>query len=161
MEWKREYCRKICRIDGVETYIISPAKYDQLIEDQALLNGLMRTRAEILPYIETAREIGTEKLYLAFGVLPAKIEKFRWMPLHCYKKGEAFYHVQYRSTWMCRACGHVLNAPLLMPMAEAEPILYSWSENRYPAIPRIFEKVTCPNCGKPLQRHFIRLGSPV
>lgn len=44
-----------------------------------------------------------------------------------------------------------------MPMAEAEAIYYSGTEDNDPAIPSIFRKTNCPNCGKPLQNHLLDL----
>lgn len=52
--------------------------------------------------------------------------------------------------YCCRECGHLYQAPIIMPMAEAEAIYYSGTEDNDLAIPSIFRKINCPNCGKPL-----------
>lgn len=155
MERLKQYCTDICFIDNLQTYVISPSKLDDILKDDGLLKYLKKSETDIIPFIKIAREAGTDKIYLAFIYLPAKVEKLRWMPVHCYKNGNQLYHVRYRNSWMCRECGNVMNQPIVMPMAEAEPIIYHFSENRYPDIPSLFQKIKCPKCGKPLQNHLI------
>lgn len=58
MKHLKDYCLDVCVIDGLQTYVISPAKYSVLIKDNELLNYLKRTENDILPYIDVAREIG-------------------------------------------------------------------------------------------------------
>ncbi|MCM1186957.1 MAG: hypothetical protein NC251_07740 [Lachnoclostridium sp.] len=96
-----------------------------------------------------------KNLYLAFAYNPNFAEKYRWLSLLCYKHENTFYHVAYRNTWMCRECNHKYNAPIIMPMVEADAVIYHGVE--YPKIPDIFRKVNCPQCGKPLQNHLIIL----
>lgn len=47
MEHLKDYCLDVCVIDGLQTYIISPAKYDVLIKDNELLNCLKKTDKDI------------------------------------------------------------------------------------------------------------------
>lgn len=157
MKHLKDYCLDIFVIDGLQTYVISPAKYSVLIKDNELLNYLKRTENDILPYIEVAREIGIDKLYFAFAYLPAIVKRFQLLPILCYKNGNQFYHVHYRNTWMCRECKYIMNKPIIMPMVEADITIYHCSENKYPDIPSIFQKVKCPKCGKLLQNHLIIL----
>lgn len=152
-----DYCLDLCVIDGLLTYIISPAKYSILLKDNELLKDLERTDNDILPYIETAREIGIDKLYLAFVKVPFSAKKFQRLPMLCYQNGNQFYHVHYRNTWMCRECKYIMNKPIIMPMAEADTTIYHCSERKYPDIPSIFQKIKCPKCGKLLQNHWIIL----
>lgn len=157
MEQLIDYCLDVCVIDGLQTYVISPATHNVLVKDNKLLNYLKSTESDILPYIEAAREIGIDKLYLAFINFPAIVKKFQLLPILCYKNGNQFYHVHYRNTWMCRECKHIMNKPIIMPMVEADTTIYHFSENKYPDIPSIFQKVKCPKCGKLLQNHLIIL----
>lgn len=155
MEHLKDYCLDVCVIDGLQTYIISPAKYDVLIKDNELLNCLKKTDKDIRPYIDVAREKGIDKLYLAFIKHPDFTEKFLLLPILCYKNGNQIYHVHYRNTWMCRECRHIMNKPVIMPMVEADITTYHCSENKYPDVPLIFQRIKCPKCGKLLQNHLI------
>ncbi|MCI8400834.1 MAG: hypothetical protein HFI38_01860 [Lachnospiraceae bacterium] len=157
MERLKDYCLDVCIIDGLQTYVISPAKYGVLIKDNELLHYLKRTDKNLLPYIEMAREMGIDKLYLAFVNVPSFVRKFQMSPVLCYKNENRFYHVHYRNTWMCRECKHIMNKPIIMPMVEADITIYHCSENKYPDIPSIFQKVKCPKCGRLLQNHLIIL----
>jgi ribosomal protein L37AE/L43A len=157
MEHLKDYCLDVCVIDGLQTYVIDSAKYGVLIKDNELLNYLKKTDKDILSYIELTREIGIDKIYLAFAKFPTLIERLQWFPILCYKNGNQFYHVHYRSTWMCRECKYRMNKPIIMPMVEVDAIIYHYCENKYPDIPSIFQKVKCPKCGKLLQNHLIIL----
>lgn len=155
MECLRQYCADICNIDSLQTFIISPSKYEDMLKDDELLKCLKISEKHITSFIKTAREVGTEKIYLAFVYQPSWIEKFQWMPVHCYKNGNKFYHVHYRDSWICKECGNTISGSFIMPMVETDPIIYHRSENKYPNIPLIFQKVKCPKCGEPLQNHLI------
>ena len=155
MERLKKYCEDVCFIDDLQTFIISPSKFDDIIKDNELLKYLKKTDIDIVPFINIARVVGTDKIYLAFVNLPTKVKRFQWVPLHCYKNGNQFYHVNYRNTWMCRECKNIMNKSIVMPMVEADMIIYHWCENKYPDIPLIFQKVKCPKCGRPLQNHLI------
>lgn len=155
MEQLKKYCADICLIDGLQTFIINPSNYDDVIKDNELLKYLNKSEKEIIPFIKTARKVGTDKIYLAFANLPSVVERFQWMPLYCYKNGNLFYHVHYRNTWICRECNNIMNKSIIMPMVEADAIIYNWCENKYPDIPLIFQKIKCPQCGKILQNHLI------
>lgn len=155
MERLKQYCADVCFIDSLQTFIISPSKHDDILKDDKLLKCLKRSEMDILPFIKTTKEVGTDKIYLAFVYLPVKVEIIQWMPIHCYKNGTQFYHVYYRNSWMCRECGNIMNKSIVMPMVEVESIIYHWSKNRYPDIPLIFQKIKCPKCGKLLQNHLI------
>ena len=67
MEHLKDYCLDVCVIDGLQTYVIDSAKYGVLIKDNELLNYLKKTDKDILSYIELTREIGIDKIYLAFA----------------------------------------------------------------------------------------------
>lgn len=151
----KKYCEKICWIDGLETYIVSPSEYDNLMEDEELLGDLKRSQKDIAPFIKAAEEAGNGKLFFSFMKHPNWIEKYEWAPVHCYKWESSFYHVCYRKLWMCRECRNIVHASIIMPMTEAEPIFYSGTEKEYPDISPIFKKVECPYCGRPLQNHLI------
>ncbi len=153
MERLEKYCEDVCFIDGLQTFIISPSKFDVILKDNKLLKYLKITDIKnIVPFINEAREVGTDKIYLAFVNLPTKV--CQWMPLHCYKNKNKFYHVCYRSTWMCRGCKNIMNKSIIMPMVESDAVIYHWCENKYPDIPLIFQKVKCPKCGRLLQNHL-------
>lgn len=156
MERLKDYCFNVRMIDSLQTFIISPAKYDAFIKDSNLLNDLQITKARyeaVLSYAKIVGEVGTDKLYPAFVYLPFFAERFQWLPLYCYKNKNQFYHVNYRNTWMCRECGNVMNKSILMPMAEADATIYP--RDKRPCIPPIFQKMPCPKCGKLLQNHLV------
>ena len=85
MEHLKDYCLDVCVIDGLQTYVIDSAKYGVLIKDNELLNYLKKTDKDILSYIELTREIGIDKIYLAFAKFPTLIERLQWFPILCYK----------------------------------------------------------------------------
>lgn len=155
MERLKPYCIDIHYIDGLLTFIISPSKYEDILENKELLKWLDKSENEIGKFIKIVKEVGTNKIYLGFVYLTTKIKKYRWIPMHCYKNGNEFYHVFFRYTWMCRECGNIINGSIIMPMVEADPTIYRLSGNEYPNIPLIFKKVNCPKCGKSLQNHLI------
>lgn len=155
MERLKKYCEDVYFIDGLQTFIISPSKFDDILKDNELLKYLKKTDMNIARFINIARKVGTDKIYLAFVNLPTKVERFQWVPLHCYKNENQFYHVYYRDTWVCRECKNIMNKSIIMPMVEADMTIYHWCENKYPDIPLIFQKVKCPKCGRPLQNHLI------
>lgn len=157
MERLRQYCMDVCDIDNLQTFIISPSKYEDILKDDELLKLLKTSKKLTSSFIRTLKELDTDKIYFAFVSLPAFIEKFQWMPVYCYKNGKQFYHVHYRDSWICRECGNIMNEPIIIPLVETEPCIYSHSasRNKYPDIPSVFTKIKCPECGKPLQNHFI------
>lgn len=155
LERLKQYCADVCFIDGLQTFIISPSKHDDILKDDKLLKCLKRSESDLFPFMKTTKEVGTDKIYLAFVYLPAKVDIMQWFPIHCYKNGNQFYHVYYRKSWMCRECGNIIYKSIVMPMVEVESLIYQWPENRYPDIPTIFQKIKCPECGKPLQNHLI------
>lgn len=59
----KKYCEKICCIDGLETYIVSPSEYDNLMGDDELLGALKRSQKDIAPFIKAAEEAGNGKLF--------------------------------------------------------------------------------------------------
>lgn len=91
MERLKSYCAEVCFIDNLQTFIISPSKFDDILKDNELLMYLKKS--DIVPFIKTSRAVGTNILYLAFVNLPAKVERFQWLPVHCYKNENKFYHV--------------------------------------------------------------------
>lgn len=158
MEPLKKYCSAICCVDGVGTYIISPAQYASLMADQELLGKLISSCAKnsLKYFIQTAEKIDT--LYLAFGHHKNRAgQSLEWEAALCYKRDDTFFHVRYRDSWMCRDCGYTLRAPIIMPLCEAEPDFYYETKNRFPAIPPFFQKRPCPNCGRQLQNHLIIL----
>lgn len=154
MEQLQKYCLKECYIDGIYTYIINQAKIrDAKVEK--LLADLHISKTHVEALLTELEEANHKNLYLAFAYNPNFAEKYRWLPLLCYKNENTFYHVSYRSTWMCRECNYKYNASIIMPMVEADAVIYHGVE--YPKIPDIFKKMNCPQCGKPLQNHLIIL----
>lgn len=159
MERLKQYCMGVCDIDGLQTFIISASKYEELLRNSELLKDLKISERLMTPFIKTIRELNTDKIYFAFVYLPTFIEKFQWMPVYCYKNGSQFYHVHYRDSWMCRECGNIMNQSVIMPLVEAEPEIYFYSAcgNRHPSIPPFFQKIKCPICGKLLQNHLFHI----
>ncbi len=155
MEHLIRYCEVVCFIDGLQTFIISPSKFDDLLKDNDLLKYMKKSYIDIVYFVNAANTVATNTIYLAFVKLPTKAESFQWIPLHCYKSENQFFHVHYRNTWMCRECKSIMNKPIIMPMVETDTAIYHWCENKYPDIPLIFQKVKCPKCGRLLQNHLI------
>lgn len=155
MEHLIGYCEVVCFIDGLQTFIISPSKLDDILKDNKLLKFLKKSDMDIVYFINVAKTVGTNTIYLAFVKLPAKAECFQWVPLHCYKSGNRFFHVHYRDTWMCRECKSIMNQSIIMPMVESDASIYHWCENKHPGIPLVFQKIKCPKCGRLLQNHLI------
>lgn len=151
----KSYCVDIQYIDGLLTFIISPSKYENILKDKKILNLLYKSEKEIEMFIKISKEVGTDKIYIGFVYLPHIIKRCNFIPIHCYKYENEFYHVFFRHTWICRECRYIINGSIIMPMVEADPTIYSLSRNGYPSIPLIFKKLNCPKCGKPLQNHLI------
>lgn len=155
-----KYCIKICNINGLDTYIISPQYYDDLLADVELLGKLaisiFASTDLIKNFISIAKKVDNQ-LLLAFVYYKNYIDKFAWVPLNCYENEKVFYHVHYRDSWLCRECGYLLRANMIMPIDESDPIFYSGTKNPYPPIPFIFKKIPCSKCGKLLQNHLLLL----
>lgn len=156
MEQLSNYCIKKCYIDGIYTCVVSPKQHDRLLGDEKLLEELKIPKTYVETLLKEIREINNRNLYLAFAYHP-NWKRCNWSPLHCYKNEDSFYHVFFRSSWMCRECGTIYYAKIIMPMVEADATFYHGTKNQYPAIPAIFKTVQCPKCGVPLQNHFIIL----
>ena len=159
MESLKKYCLAICSIDGIDTYIISPVHYDSLMANQELLENLTSSswgKDRIMSFIQTAKTF--DALYFAFGHHKDRARlSLEWEPVLCYKKEDAFFHVIYVDSWMCRECRYIFRAPIIMSKSEAEPDFYYGTENRFPDIPPFFPKYPCPKCGRLLQNHLIIL----
>lgn len=154
----KEYCLAICCIDGIDTYIISPEHYSFFIDDQALLEDLIPSWAKnwVIYFVQAAKKF--DALYVALGHHKNGVGlSLEWEPVLCYKKGNTFFHVKYFESWMCRECGYIFCAPIIIPMCEADPDFYYETENRFPDIPPFFQKLPCPKCNRLLQNHFIVL----
>lgn len=153
-----KFSSAICCIDDIETYIISSEHHASLIESQELLENLIPPWAMdwIIRYIQVAKKF--DALHLAFGHHKDRAGLgLEWEPVLCYKKENAFFHVGYRDSWMCIDCRHVLYAPIIMPMCEADPDFYCVTKKRFPDIPPFFQKIPCPKCSSLLQNHLIIL----
>lgn len=155
-----KYCIKICNINGLDTYIISPQYYGDILADTKLLDKLsvsiFATADKIKHFINIVKTVDNQ-LLLAFVYYKNYINKFAWVPLNCYENEMTFYHVHYRDSWLCRECGYSLRAHIIMPINESDPIFYSGTKNQYPPISSVFKKIPCPRCKKLLQNHLLIL----
>ena len=155
-----KYCIKVCNINGLDTYIISSKYYDDILTDTELLDKLsisIFTSVDLIKcFISIAKKVDNQ-LLLAFVYYKNYIDKFAWVPLNCYENKRMFYDVHYRESWLCRECGYLLRANIIMPIDESDSIFYSGTKNQYPPIPSIFKKIPCPKCGKLLQNHLLIL----
>ena len=148
----KEYIYKELIIDGVETYIIVPEHYLQVIK-QLKSESFLFAGEWILEEVNT---IKTVELFPAVMYAPRWRFPEHWLPILCYKEGVNFYHVKYHGGWMCRECWHN-NGPVIMPQVESERDYYAGTKNPNPPIAPIFKKIACKNCGKMLQCHLIML----
>lgn len=160
------YCMEVRCINDLDTYIISPQCYEELLSDTELMKLLWWHRDQhgqlhlppdwreemITGMMENSRKV--DNLYVAAVRLKKMPERSAWEPTYCYHQEDAFYHVMYRESWCCMDCRHWLQAPLIMPMAEHDPLFYQGTENRWPDTPPIFQRVRCPNCGMTLNNHL-------
>lgn len=144
MDELQKYVYKQLNIWGVDTYLIYPEYYPEVIK---LLN-LHSSSLKLLDVVEKAKSL---ELYPAVVHIPRFAERWRWMPMLCWKNGEEIYHVQWHGGWICREC-MTDNGAVIMPMSEADTIYYEFP---LPPVPEIFHKMNCKNCGKPLQNHLI------
>lgn len=155
MERLEEYCISVQRIAGVKTYIIHPNFIGAFLNDEELLAALYTSPAAILHWVEEAKEQPTI-IFLAFvHHAYARSEKYAWEPVNCYWDGDTYYHVHSRSTWMCRECRHLHHGKFIMPVIEHDATFYHGTNEKYPAIPSIFQAMRCERCGKTLQNHFL------
>ncbi len=115
-----------------------------------------QAKDRVIYYIQVAQKFDT--LYLALGHHKDRAGlSLEWEPILCYKKEDTFFHIIYRDSWMCRDCGNVLHAPIIMPMCEGDPDFYYGTKNRFPDIPPFFQKIPCSKCNSLLQNHLIIL----
>lgn len=156
MEQLRRYCIEVNDINGIQTYIICPDLLEQILADIELLSALSTSLAKIKQFVGYAKA-NTFAVFFAFAHFGNRIEPYAWQPVNCYKRGDVYYHVSIRNTWVCRECKQLLRGLFIMPMVEHESAFYSGSDNPYPEIPSIFKKRICENCGKTLQNHFLPL----
>ena len=153
-----KYCSSICCIDGIDTYIISSAQSAALMANKELSENLVHSWAKnmVMHFLQVTKEIDT--LHLAFGHHKSRAGlSLEWQPILCYQTENTFSHVYYRDSWMCRECGNILRAPIIMPLCESEPDFYYETNNRFPAFSPLFQKYPCPKCGRLLQNHLIIL----
>lgn len=151
----QDYCMETICINGIDTYIISPRRLDDILSDTELLSALSIS-APIEPYIQYAKTNGSD-IFFAFAHFPSRKASYTWLPVNCYKTGNTYYHVAIRSTWLCRECKNLQHGTFIMPIIEHDPVFYSGAKRPYPEIPPCFEKKACENCGKLLQNHFLSL----
>jgi len=156
MERLREYCSEVCNISGVETYIIAEELYDEFISDSELLSQLSFSANGIRPYIDYAKSVSAP-VHFAVTHFHGRIKPFEWIPVNCIEYGDSYFHVSIRNTWLCRECGKIHCGTIIMPMREHDPVFYPDAPDRQPPIPPVFEKISCSDCGKPLQNHLIFL----
>lgn len=142
-EWKK-YVYKQLNIWGVDTYLIYPERYKEVVE-------LLNLHSSSLVVLDIVKKIKAIELYPAVVYIPSFAEKYRWMPVLCYTNGQDFFHISYHSGWICRECG-ANNGSVIMPLSEADTIYYEFP---LPQIPEIFHKIKCKKCGKELQNHLI------
>lgn len=146
----KEYIYKELIIDGLETYIIVPEHYLQVLKQ---LNSHVDSGKMILGQVNSVKKVEFQPAVMYVPRLP---KPYQWWPILCYKEGVNFYHVYYHSGWMCRECWHD-NGPVIMPQVEADSICYANIADPKPPIAPIFKKIACKNCGKMLQNHLIML----
>lgn len=156
MQRLEQYCFKICSINGLMTYIISPESYEAVLCDSALLAELSVKETDLKQWIKIAKQIGEQGIYMAFVCHEAWIERFRWMPVLCLKSGEEFSHVYYHDSWICRECGYN-NGAAVMPMSEADPVFYQRTGKGVSETLPGFRKMPCRNCGRMLQNHLLQM----
>lgn len=154
MERLQNYCVEVCIINSIKTYIVSFDFLEDIIVDTALLTLLSTAPIKMKHYIEYA-EVNAPNIFFAFACLNHGKGRYVWIPINCYKDGSTYYHVSIRDTWMCRECRQIHHGIFIMPMIEHDTTFYSGTEEEYPAIPSIFKKRVCENCGKTLQCHFL------
>lgn len=157
MELLEKYSFAIICINGLNTFVISPMYYGSIIDDVEFLKSLnmLWARDIIINMIQTISKVDVDKLCLAIVEHKGRIEKFKWEPVVCYKNKDAYYHVIYRNSWMCRGCNNVVHASMIMPISEGDCTFYSEnSNNRYPNIEQLFQKIPCNKCGRLLQNHI-------
>lgn len=155
-----KYCIKVCNINGLDTYIISPQYYADMLADIKLMDNLsvsIFVSVDAIKHFINIVKIVDNQLFLAFVHHKNYIERFAWWIVNCYEHEKIFYHVHYRDSWLCRECGHSLYAHIIMPIDESDPTFYSETDNLYPEISSIFKKIPCPKCGKRLQNHLFIL----
>lgn len=159
IEELERYCLRICCIQGLDTYIISPQNYDALLADRKLLKQFYSTWVEetLRNLIQIAADVPDGRLYPAVVRHKNRWKKFEWEPVLCYQNRDVFYHVFYRNSWMCRECGHILHTSIIMPMAEADAVFYSGVERNHIEVAPFFQKIPCTKCGRPLQNHLFLL----
>ena len=166
MQQLERYCMEVRCINYLNTYIISPQYYEELLSDIDLMKLLWWHKDQhgqhhlppgwreemIRGMMEESRKV--DNLYFAVVRHKGIPERFVWEPVHCYHQDDTFYHVMYRKSWKCIDCGYWLEVPLIMPMVESDTLFYNETENRWPDTPPIFQKVRCPNCGMMLNNHL-------
>lgn len=149
-----KYCAKKLIVDGLETYIISPARYDDILKDTELSRQLEINGEFLKVLINNAAKIDEMKIHLAF-VCHKAWENHIWQPINVCEYEDRYYHVSIRDTWLCRECGHVHRGSIIMPMAEADAVFLDKPHFRDFEIPAISKKLPCEICGRPLQNHLI------
>lgn len=156
MKRLQNYCVEVSIINAIKTYIVSFDFLEDIIADTELLTSLSTSPIKIKHYIEYAKVKGSN-IFFAFAYFNNRKAPYAWIPINCYKDGSTYYHVNIRDTWMCRECNQIHHDIFIMPMIEHDTTFYRGTEEKYPAIPSIFQKRVCENCGKTLLCHFLPL----
>ena len=159
VECFEKYLYQKVNIHGLDTYILAPEKYDELLEDEEALNNLPIHRAlvELVKGdIRTAKTVKNVKLYVAI-CHNNHVPKPFWLPVHCMEKDGVWYHVVYNEYWFCRDCRQD-NGPVLFALVETgEHTIYAGLDWRKIPIPEMFQHHRCQKCGHLLQGHFLKL----
>lgn len=155
LEYLEKYLYEKVNICDLDTYILDPERYNELMSDDAALDKLPILRELVESRIRVAYEVKEIELYVAF-IHNTHVPRSFWLPIHCMKQEDNWYQVVYNEWWFCRDCRHD-NGPVLRSLLEAESGCYAGLDHFKIPLPEIFQHHRCEKCGHLLQGHLLKL----
>lgn len=150
-----KYLYKKVNINGLDTYIISPEKYDEFLDDEYLVSKLPLGREWAANYIDKAKKEKKIELYYAIAQNTHVPRPFCFSVL-CLQVNNEWSHVVYNEYWMCRDCKHEIG-PIVRPLVWAESSCYAGMDKKNIRYPDIFKDPRCEKCGHFLNTRLLNL----
>ena len=153
-----KYCKDVCIVQGLKTYVLNPGMLDVFLSDTDLSEKIKNCFTEkYVSWIKSFAEIYPNILPALVFLHKAKV--CQWVRLECLCLDGGYYHVHVRYSWMCLDCRTFQPGIFIMPYQEADPIIYGFDKTNISDvyIPSCFKKITCPGCGRTIHNLFLIL----
>lgn len=126
-------------LSGREMYII-PLEY--LEANQADISKLVNRSEKYLYscFVNVLKSHTDIPLFFCIVCIPRLQMEKLYCPVLCLYYKKQYILVDYKSSWICLECHHIVNKDMLIPEYEYYPA------KNFPPVPDCFEKKFCPKC---------------